>query len=194
MLNPELLPVAYLQAKQSAIEGKKGAFDTLADAPRALADYSNPNDARPPSVPTSAVAIKILHPHVHSTIRRDLKIMSFFASCLHLIPGIEWLSLSDEIRVFGEMMNEQLDLRIEASNLRTFERNFERRRRSAVGFPRPLEEFSNSDVLVEEFQEAVPLKAFLRNGSGSFDHRLANLGLDAFLVSSVPSSIKPHYR
>lgn len=182
VLNPELLPVDYLQVKDSGGESKGALVDKLASAPRALADYSNPNDARPPSVPTSAVAIKILHPHVHSTIRRDLSIMSFFARCLSFIPSVEWLSLSDEISVFGTMMNEQLDLRIEARNLREFERNFEGRR-SAVGFPRPLEEFSNSDVLVEEFQEAVPLKAFLRNGSGSFDHRLANLGLDAFLVS-----------
>lgn len=202
VLNPELLPMSYLDPKlhgtrrrfilssstpseeQQGIKGKaQRVVDVIAEAPRALADYSNSADAHPPVVPTSAVAIKILHPGVESTIRRDLSIMSFFATCLNIIPGIEWLSLKDEINVFGQMMNEQLDLRVEAANLRTFERNFSGRR-SAVTFPRPLEDFSDKDVLVEEFQEALPLKAFLRNGGGPYDHRLANLGLDAFLVSS----------
>lgn len=169
--------------EQTGLQGKaQRVVDALADAPRAIVDYSNPADAHPPMVPTSSVAIKILHPRVEATIRRDLAIMSFFATCLTVIPGIEWLSLKDEINVFGQMMNEQLDLRVEAENLRTFEKNFSGRR-SAVTFPRPLEDFSTKDILVEEFQEALPLKAFLRNGGGPYDHRLANLGLDAFLVS-----------
>lgn len=115
-------------------------------------------------------------------IRRDLAIMKFFATCLNLIPGIEWLSLVEEVSVFGEMMNEQLDLRHEAANLRTFEKNFSGRM-AAVTFPRPLEDFSTTDILVEEYQNALPLRAFLRNGGGPFDDSLANLGLDAFLVS-----------
>lgn len=180
VLNPELLPMAYLNPKHKDL----GYPKRLADAPRALADYSNPADAHPPTVPTSEVAIKILHPNVRSMIRRDLAIMGFFASCLSLIPGIEWLSLKEEVEVFGGMMNEQLDLRNEAANLRTFEKNFEGRR-AAVTFPRPLEDYSTEDVLVEEYQHAVPLKYFLRNGGGRYDHRLATLGLDAFLVSQV---------
>lgn len=183
VLDPLLLPMSYLSPKTLlGTQRKKRVRDAIRDAPRTLADITNPSDVHPPVVPTSAVAIKILHPGVEASIRRDLAIMSFFASCLNIIPGIEWLSLKEEIAVFGQMMNEQLDLRVEAANLRTFERNFASRR-SAVTFPRPLEDFSNKDVLVEEYQEALPLKAFLRNGGGPFDHRLANLGLDAFLVS-----------
>lgn len=108
--------------------------------------------------------------------------MSFFAKIMTWLPGMEWLSLPEEVCVFGNMMNEQLDLRNEAVNLRTFEKNFARRR-GAVTFPRPLEDFSSAEVLVEEFQDALPLKYFLRNGGGPFDDRLANLGLDAFLVN-----------
>ncbi|KAF9512416.1 hypothetical protein BS47DRAFT_1345566 [Hydnum rufescens UP504] len=119
-------------------------------------------------------------PRVAGMIARDLAIMRFFATCLNIIPGFEWLSLVDEVDVFGGMMSEQLDLRREAANLRTFENNFTGRM-SAVTFPRPLEDFSTTDVLVEEYQNALPLKAFLRNGGGPFDNSLANLGLDAFL-------------
>lgn len=182
VLDPLLLPMSYLAPKSLSVIQRKTVRDAIKDSPRTLADITNPNDAHPPIVPTSAVAIKILHPGVEASIRRDLAIMSFFASCLNIIPGIEWLSLKEEIAVFGQMMNEQLDLRVEAANLRTFEKNFAGRR-SAVTFPRPLEDFSNKDVLVEEYQEALPLNAFLRNGGGPYDQRLANLGLDAFLVS-----------
>jgi len=182
VLDPTLLPMSYLSPKASSATPRKRVREAIRDAPRTLADITNLHDGLPPLVPTSTVAIKILHPGVEASIRRDLAIMSFFASCLNVIPGIEWLSLKEEVAVFGQMMNEQLDLRVEAANLRTFEKNFADRR-SAVTFPRPLEDFSNKDVLVEEYQEALPLSAFLRNGGGPYDHRLANLGLDAFLVS-----------
>ncbi|KAF8711984.1 ABC protein, partial [Rhizoctonia solani] len=139
--------------------------------------------------PKTSVAIKILHPHVRKHISRDLTILSVFASAIDMIPGLEWLSLPDEVRVFGEMMQQQIDLRHEARNLVQFEQNFGRdgqggksgRVQTAVVFPRPLVNWSTDEVLVEEYADAVPLKYFLRHGGGPFDHRIANLGLDAFL-------------
>lgn len=175
-LNPDLIPHSYLDPPKHQTEWPKG----IVDAHRAIIEHDK---TPPPTVPTTTVAIKILHPGVQATIRRDLAIMSFFAQCLTIIPGIEWLSLVEEVEVFGGMMNDQLNLTHEANNLRTFEKNFIGRR-SAVTFPRPLEDFSSDDVLVEEYQNAMPLKAFLRNGGGPFDDSLANLGLDAFLVST----------
>ncbi|CAE6470858.1 unnamed protein product [Rhizoctonia solani] len=140
-------------------------------------------------VPKTSVAIKVLHPHVRKHISRDLAILSVFARAIALLPGLEWLSLPDEVRVFGEMMKQQIDLRHEAHNLVQFERNFGRDGRggksghvqTAVVFPRPLVNWSTDEVLVEEYADAVPLKYFLRHGGGPFDHRIANLGLDAFL-------------
>jgi len=61
-----------------------------------------------------------------------------------------------------------------------FERNFASRR-VPVTFPRPLKIWSTKDVLVEEFQTALPLEAFLKNGGGPFDDQIAEIGLDAFL-------------
>lgn len=81
----------------------------------------------PKRVPSSYVAVKVLHPRVERTVRRDLRIMGFFASALNIIPTIEWLSLPDEVAQFGEMMKLQLDLRIEAANLAKFRRNFKDR-------------------------------------------------------------------
>ncbi|KAF8516117.1 ABC1-domain-containing protein [Hysterangium stoloniferum] len=133
-----------------------------------------------PAVPTAYVAIKILHPNVEQTIKRDLRIISFFSHCISIIPGMEWISLPEEVEVFGRMMNEQLDLRNEAKNLSIFEENFATRK-AAVTFPRPLHDYSTKGILIEEYENALPLKVFLKHGGGPFDSVIAESGLDAFL-------------
>lgn len=133
----------------------------------------------PKRVPSSYVAIKVLHPRVERTVRRDLRIMHFFASALNLIPTIEWLSLPDEVTQFGEMMKLQLDLRIEAANLAKFRRNF--KDRATTWFPFPYLEFTTREVLIEEFAQGIPLADFLENGGGVFQTDIAQEGLDAFL-------------
>lgn len=134
------------------------------------------------NTPSTSVAIKVLHPHVEKIINRDLKIMGFFARILNAFPGMEWLSFPQEVEVFGNMMKSQLNLTHEADNLLRFEENF--KHRTVVSFPRPLMDYTSQRVLVEEYEDAVPLKAFLREGGGPYDYRIASLGLDAFLVSS----------
>lgn len=133
----------------------------------------------PQRVPSTYVAVKVLHPRVERTVRRDLRIMGFFASVLNLIPTIEWLSLPDEVGQFGEMMKLQLDLRIEAANLATFRRNF--KNRTTAWFPYPYTEFTTRNVLIEEFAQGIPLADFMENGGGVFQHDIADEGLDAFL-------------
>ncbi|GAA5955502.1 hypothetical protein JCM8115_006772 [Rhodotorula mucilaginosa] len=171
VLNPDLLPEDYLALKHT-------------DDPAPTARLSRtiapmPDDKRPKHVPGATVAIKVLHPRVEKQIGRDLKIMMFFAKALNALPGMEWLSFPEEVQVFGQMMMSQVDLRIEANNLVTFENYF--MHRPTVSFPRALKQYTAPRVLIEEFEDAVPLELFLTNGAGPFDHRIANLGLDAFL-------------
>lgn len=184
-------------------------------------------DPPPEPVFTGLVAIKVLHPNVHRTIKRDIKIMSFFARLISFFPGAEWISLPEEVDVFAGMMMSQLDLRNEAENLLHFTANFAHRR-SAVTFPQPLVQFTTKELLIETWENAVPLAEILKRtgrgrpheqdrGSptgiprtghvsssssstsssssdeegrdasshgdtgGPFDHRLADIGLDAFL-------------
>lgn len=133
----------------------------------------------PHRVPSSYVAVKVLHPGVQRTVRRDLRIMHFFAAALNALPGMEWLSLPDEVAQFGEMMKLQLDLRIEAANLAIFRRNFQQR--TTASFPFPYAAFTTRNVLVEEFAQGIPLADFMENGGGVFQHDIASEGLDAFL-------------
>ncbi|KAH8808561.1 hypothetical protein F5884DRAFT_375382 [Xylogone sp. PMI_703] len=133
----------------------------------------------PHRVPSSYVAIKVLHPGVERVVRRDLCIMGFFASLLNAIPTMEWLSLPDEVKQFGEMMKLQLDLRIEATNLSIFRKHF--KDRTTAWFPYPYPDFTTRQVLVEEFAQGIPLSDFMENGGGIFQEEIANEGLDAFL-------------
>jgi aarF domain-containing kinase len=135
--------------------------------------------SEPQQVTSSFVAIKVLHPGIERTVGRDLRIMSFVANLLNLIPTVEWLSLPDEAGMFGYMMRLQLDLRIEAANLEMFQRTF--RYRTTASFPIPYSENTTRQVLVEEFAEGIPLAAFLEDGGGVFQKDIAEEGLNAFL-------------
>lgn len=133
----------------------------------------------PERVPSSYVAIKVLHPRVDRIVRRDLNIMAFFARAINMIPTMEWLSLPDEVQQFGEMMKLQLDLRIEGTNLALFREKF--KSRTSAWFPYPYREYTTREVLVEEFAQGIPLSVFLEQGGGVFQQDIANEGLDAFL-------------
>lgn len=133
----------------------------------------------PQRVPSSYVAIKVLHPKVERIVRRDLRIMGFFAAVINAIPTMHWLSLPDEVSQFGEMMRLQLDLRIESANLSKFRNHFQSR--TTAWFPYPYTEYTSRQVLVEEFAQGIPLAVFLERGGGVFQQELADEGLDAFL-------------
>jgi len=133
----------------------------------------------PQRVPSSYVAIKVLHPKIERIVRRDLKIMGFMASIINAIPTMEWLSFPDEVMQFGEMMRLQLDLRIESANLSIFRKHF--KDRTTAWFPYPYTQYTTRQVLVEEFAHGIPLEHFLQNGGGPYEKEIADEGLDAFL-------------
>ena len=82
----------------------------------------------------------------------------------------------------------QIDLRHEAKCLEKFYDNFEHI--PCVRFPRPVRPFVKRNVLVETFEEGVPISSFLEGstGDGQYDdlttdinEKLANIGADALL-------------
>ena len=135
------------------------------------------------SLPRGTYAIKILHPTVREKIHRDLSIMHFWANLINRIPTMEWLSLPVEVEQFAILMNLQLDLRIEALNLQKFRDNF--RHIDQVKFPKPLIEFSNKDILFEEYIDALPMQSFLKVKSEINDiplcQKVSNPFVNAFL-------------
>lgn len=81
--------------------------------------------------------------------------MRLGVSVLEAIPYIRWLSLSGSVEEFAGIMQQQLDLSIEAHNLERFSQNFAESRE--VSFPRPVRPFVSPDVLVETFEEGTPI-------------------------------------
>ena len=133
----------------------------------------------PQRVPSSYVAVKVLHPKIDRIVKRDLSIMAFFAALINAIPTLEWFSFPDEVNQFSYMMKLQLDLRIEAAHLTIFRKHFANR--TTAWFPYPYTDYTTRQVLVEEFATGIPLEDFLQNGGGVFQKEIANEGLDAFL-------------
>ncbi|CAM9689021.1 unnamed protein product, partial [Phaeothamnion confervicola] len=125
------------------------------------------------------VAIKVLHPSVRSGMELDLGLMRFTASLLEALPRLKWLSLRESVDEFGDLMQKQLDLRLEARNLNRFRHNFARR--EGVVFPEPVQGWVSEHVLVESFESGDHISSYLDKGDSAFRKRLARLGLSAFL-------------
>lgn len=172
VLRQDLLPLEYLEDHEP--------HTVLGDAAQKIGRELALTYEHDPHRPTAAVAVKVLHPNVRSTISHDIAIMHFFASMVDRLPGMKWVSLPQEVDNFAKLMFSQLDMRVEAMNLVRFEKNFAGRGGTVI-FPRPLSAFCSRDVLVEEIIEAIPLKYFMKLGGLDYDSRIAELGLDTFL-------------
>lgn len=128
-------------------------------------------------------AVKVIHPHANRQVNRDLKIMTFFANIIDVIPTMEWLSLPSEVENFSILMRLQLDLRIECLNLGRFNENF--RDSKQVKFPTGFSQLSSRDVLFEEYIHGFPMEQFLSVKDQLKDVELcqevSNPFIDAFL-------------
>ncbi|XP_007950974.1 uncharacterized aarF domain-containing protein kinase 2 [Orycteropus afer afer] len=104
------------------------------------------------------VAVKVLHPGLLTQVQMDLLLMKMGSRALGLLPGVKWLSLPEVVDEFEKLMVQQIDLRYEAQNLEHFQRNFQNVK--AVRFPTPLRPFISRDVLVETYEESVPVSCY----------------------------------
>lgn len=106
------------------------------------------------------VAIKLIHPHVERMIKTDMELLGIFADFIDRFPSLEILSLGDTCREYCNMMNAQLDLRLEASNLSEFSSKFADDTWAA--FPTPIDGFVTKNVLIETLMEGSSIANFMR--------------------------------
>lgn len=126
------------------------------------------------------VAVKVLHPGLLSQVHMDLLLMKIGSRALGLLPGIKWLSLPEIVEEFEKLMVQQIDLRYEARNLEHFQRNF--RDVTSVKFPTPLRPFVTRDVLVETYEESVPVSSYQQAGIPvDLKRKIAQLGINMLL-------------
>jgi len=121
------------------------------------------------------VAVKILHPNIRNKISQDLILMKAGATFLNgLLPSDLSLSLSlpRAAKTFSDVMEDQINLEIEAEKLLEFRHNFENV--SSVKFPKPIEQWTNSSVLIEEYcGNAVPIMDYINSTTDSNKLKIA---------------------
>ncbi|XP_032339396.1 uncharacterized aarF domain-containing protein kinase 2 isoform X2 [Camelus ferus] len=141
------------------------------------------------------VAVKVLHPGLLAQVQMDLLLMKMGSRVLALLPGVKWLSLPEIVEEFEKLMVQQIDLRYEARNLEHFQCNF--LNVNSVKFPTPLRPFVTRDVLVETYEESVPVSSYQQAGIPiDVKRKIAQLGINMLLkmllsTFSVPGALSP---
>ena len=112
----------------------------------------------------------------------DFYILHKVAKWLEALPymNLEYLSLSDTVRQFRDVMLPQLDLTLEADHLRRFNKDFAND--DKVVFPKALDELTTTQVLVETFCEGTPIMEYTKPGVPQRERQmLALIGLETTL-------------
>lgn len=127
------------------------------------------------------VAVKVRHPGVGNSIRRDFQIINLVAKISTFIPALKWLRLDESVQQFAVFMMSQVDLAREAAQLSRFNYNF--RRWKDVSFPKPVYPLVHPAVLVETFEpgESVAYYVDELDGHERLKRSLAHIGTHALL-------------
>jgi aarF domain-containing kinase len=122
------------------------------------------------------VAVKVIHPHVEEMLKTDMELLAMLTSWLDKIPSLTNLSLGDSAKSFCTSMTDQIDMKLEASNLILFKRNWQRE--DWAIFPEPIKGMVTKNVLVETLMEGVGIEKFMNmphEVDGVVDEKLKKL-------------------
>ncbi|KAI3680620.1 hypothetical protein L6452_35393 [Arctium lappa] len=127
------------------------------------------------------VAVKVRHPGVGESIRRDFEIINVVAKISRFIPTLKWLRLDESVQQFAVFMMSQVDLAREAAHLSRFIYNFRRWR--DVSFPKPVYPLVHPAVLVETFEQGESVAHYVDEleGHERLKSSLAHIGTHALL-------------
>lgn len=125
-------------------------------------------------------AVKVQHPGIEGTIRRDLEILAFLAEIAEKNQHLRRYQPVELVREFSRTMLGELDFRRESRNLQTFRRNFADD--PTVVFPKPYAELTTSRVLTMSFIAGVSIRDTGRLDKLKVDRQeLARQGANIFV-------------
>ncbi|CAK7350737.1 unnamed protein product [Dovyalis caffra] len=129
----------------------------------------------------TVVAVKVRHPGVGDSIRRDFMIINLVAKISTFIPTLNWLRLDESVQQFAVYMMSQVDLAREAAHLSRFIYNF--RRWKDVSFPKPVYPLVHPAVLVESYEHGESVSHYVDDleGHNRIKTALAHIGTHALL-------------
>lgn len=153
------------------------ASGSIAQVHRASLKFQYPGH----KVKSSEVAVKVRHPCVEETMKRDFMIINFVAKLTTFIPGLNWLRLNECVQQFSVYMLSQVDLSREASHLSRFIYNF--RRWNDVSFPKPVYPLVHPAVLVETYEHGESVARYVDGSEGHerMKAKVAHIGTHALL-------------
>lgn len=103
------------------------------------------------------VAVKILRPHLIDIINIDLSILDDFKPVVKRVLGVgSNFDIDAFMLEIREMLTREVDLRIEAVNMRRFEDNFKNVKNVAV--PKTYPDYCSANVLTMEFIQGTQIK------------------------------------
>lgn len=175
---------AYSKAAIEKAFGRKLAeiFETFEENPVASGSIAQVHRATLRNQhPGKYVAVKVRHPGVGESIKKDFLLINFMAKVSNVVPGLSWLRLDESVRQFAVFMMSQVDLSREAGHLHRFIHNFRKWRH--VSFPEPLYPLVHPAVLVESFENGESVARFVDEieGNARIKKDLAHIGTYAFL-------------
>ncbi|KAL5990949.1 hypothetical protein ACLOJK_011855 [Asimina triloba] len=153
------------------------ASGSVAQVHRASLRFRYPGQKVKPIV----VAVKVRHPGVGESIKRDFTIINLVARISRLLPTLNWLRLDESVQQFAVFMMSQVDLAREAAHLSRFIYNF--RRWKDVSFPKPLYPLVHPAVLVETYEQGESVSHIVDEleGHDRIKSALAHIGTHALL-------------
>ncbi|KAL7617925.1 hypothetical protein Lser_V15G04495 [Lactuca serriola] len=127
------------------------------------------------------VTVKVRHPGVGESIRRDFEIINVVEKMSKFIPTLNWLRLDESVQQFAVFMMSQVDLAREAAHLSRFIYNF--RSWKDVSFPKPVYPLVHPAVLVETFEHGESVTRYVDDLEGQvrLKSSLAHIGTHALL-------------
>ncbi len=124
--------------------------------------------------------VKVQHPGIEGTIRRDLDILGFLAEIAEMNETLRRYQPASVIREFGRTTLNELDFRRELRNLQSFRRNFTDD--ETVVFPRPYAELASGRVLTMEHLKGIAVADSKRLAKLDIDRdELARRGSNVFI-------------
>ncbi|XP_077217306.1 uncharacterized protein LOC143851706 [Tasmannia lanceolata] len=153
------------------------ASGSIAQVHRASLRYRYPGQRVKPIV----VAVKVRHPGVGESIRRDFTIINLVAKISTFIPTLKWFRLDESAQQFAVFMMSQVDLAREAAHLSRFIYNF--RSWKDVSFPKPVYPLVHPAVLVETYEQGESVAHYVDEleGNARIKRALAHIGTHALL-------------
>ncbi|XP_044446939.1 probable serine/threonine-protein kinase abkC isoform X1 [Triticum aestivum] len=147
------------------------ASGSVAQVHRAALKFRHPGQKTPKII---TVAVKVRHPGVGDSIRRDFSIINAVAKASRYI-------LDESVQQFAVFMMSQVDLAREAAHLSRFIYNF--RRWKDVSFSKPLYPFVHPAVLVETYELGESGSHYVddHDGEERVKSALAHIGTHALL-------------